>query len=71
MYNLQSKIEETKLLLKQKGNQKKKTTTSSSTSFTKLPIICDVDTLRTLIRKRAKVRVVDVRRIEDYKKGHI
>ncbi|HET7642960.1 MAG TPA: rhodanese-like domain-containing protein [Nitrososphaeraceae archaeon] len=69
--NLQSKIEETKLLLKQKGNQKKKTTTSSSTSFTKLPIICDVDTLRTLIRKKAKVRVVDVRRIEDYTKGHI
>jgi len=69
--NLQSKIKETKLLLKQKGNQKKKTTTSSSTSFTKLPIICDVDTLRTLIRKKAKVRVVDVRRIEDYTKGHI
>ncbi|HKQ20767.1 MAG TPA: rhodanese-like domain-containing protein, partial [Nitrososphaeraceae archaeon] len=66
--NLQSKIKETKLLLKQKGNQKKTTTT---TSFTKLPIICDVDTLRTLIRKKAKVRVVDVRRIEDYKKGHI
>ncbi|MGZ8886672.1 MAG: sulfurtransferase [Nitrososphaeraceae archaeon] len=36
----------------------------------KLPIVCDVETLRTLIRKKA-VRVVDVRRIEDYKKGHI
>ena len=73
--NLQLKIKETKLPLRQKGNHKKKTTTSttssSSISFPKLPTICDVDTLRTLIRKRAKVRVVDVRRIEDYKKGHI
>jgi thiosulfate/3-mercaptopyruvate sulfurtransferase len=30
-----------------------------------------VDTLRTLIRKKTEIRVVDVRRIEDYKKGHI
>ncbi|MGI0052169.1 MAG: sulfurtransferase [Nitrososphaeraceae archaeon] len=36
----------------------------------KLPIVCDVETLRALIRKKA-ARVVDVRRIEDYKKGHI
>ncbi|MGD1835859.1 MAG: sulfurtransferase [Nitrososphaeraceae archaeon] len=36
----------------------------------KLPIICDIDTLRTLIRKK-NVRVVDVRRKEDYKKSHI
>ncbi len=71
--NLQSKIKETKSLLKQKGQKKKATTTTTTTgtSFTKLPIICDVDTLRTLIRKKAKVRVVDVRRLEDYKKGHI
>ncbi|MGE5706337.1 MAG: sulfurtransferase [Nitrososphaerales archaeon] len=33
-------------------------------------MICDVDTLRTLIRKKS-VRVVDVRRSEDYKKAHI
>ena len=39
-------------------------------SYQKLPIICDVDTLRTLIRKQT-VRVVDVRKTEDYKKGHI
>lgn len=39
-------------------------------SYQKLPIICDVDTLRTLIRKKT-VRVVDVRKTEDYKKGHI
>lgn len=39
-------------------------------SYSPLPIICDVDTLRTLIRKKS-VRVVDVRRSEDYKKAHI
>lgn len=36
----------------------------------RLPIICDADTLRSLIRKKA-VRVVDVRKAEDYAKGHI
>ena len=35
-----------------------------------LPIVCDADTLRTLVRKKA-VRVVDVRRAEDYNAGHI
>lgn len=39
-------------------------------SYSSLPIICDVDTLRTLIRKKS-VRVVDVRRSDDYKKAHI
>jgi thiosulfate/3-mercaptopyruvate sulfurtransferase len=32
--------------------------------------ICDIDTLRTLIKKN-KVRIVDVRKKEDYLKGHI
>jgi thiosulfate/3-mercaptopyruvate sulfurtransferase len=36
----------------------------------RLPIICDADTLRTLVRKKA-VRVVDVRKAEDYNAGHI
>src|SRR5215210_8253328 len=36
----------------------------------KLPIVCDVDTLRSLIRKKS-VRVVDVRRAEDYQREHI
>jgi thiosulfate/3-mercaptopyruvate sulfurtransferase len=35
-----------------------------------LPIICDIDILRTLIRKKA-ARVVDVRKEEEYKQGHI
>ncbi len=38
--------------------------------YAKLPIVCDVDMLRSLIRKKA-VRVVDVRKAEDYKAGHI
>ena len=39
-------------------------------SYLPLPIICDVDTLRMLIRKKS-VRVVDVRRSEEYKRAHI
>jgi thiosulfate/3-mercaptopyruvate sulfurtransferase len=34
-------------------------------------IVCDVDTLSTLIRKKEAVRVVDVRKEEDYLKEHI
>ena len=34
------------------------------------PFICDTDTLRTLMRKRA-IRVVDVRKAEDYQQEHI
>jgi len=56
--------------------QSQKETNTTKTQFKakgttyKLPIVCDVETLRALIRKKT-VRVVDVRRIEDYKKGHI
>lgn len=35
-----------------------------------LPIVCDIDILRTLIRKKT-ARVVDVRKEEEYKQGHI
>lgn len=35
-----------------------------------LPIICDVDTLRLLIRKEG-VRVVDVRKAEEYQQEHV
>jgi thiosulfate/3-mercaptopyruvate sulfurtransferase len=38
--------------------------------FAQLSIICDADTLRTLVRKKA-VRVVDVRKADDYNAGHI
>jgi thiosulfate/3-mercaptopyruvate sulfurtransferase len=42
----------------------------AKTSTVKLQIVCDVDTLRPLIRKKA-VRVVDVRKADDYKQEHI
>jgi thiosulfate/3-mercaptopyruvate sulfurtransferase len=38
--------------------------------FVQLPIVCDADTLRTLVRKKT-VRVVDVRKADDYAAGHI
>ncbi|WP_415281514.1 sulfurtransferase [Candidatus Nitrososphaera sp. FF02] len=38
--------------------------------FAQLAIVCDADTLRTLVRKKA-VRVVDVRKADDYNAGHI
>jgi thiosulfate/3-mercaptopyruvate sulfurtransferase len=39
-------------------------------TLVQLPIVCDADTLRSLIRKKA-ARVVDVRKADDYKQGHI
>jgi thiosulfate/3-mercaptopyruvate sulfurtransferase len=36
----------------------------------KLPILCDADTLRSLILRKS-VRVVDVRKAEDYQRDHI
>lgn len=47
---------------------KKKKATNGSASH--LPIVCDADTLRSLVRKKA-VRVVDVRKADDYAKEHI
>ncbi len=35
-----------------------------------LSVICDADTLRTLIRKKI-VRVVDVRKVQEYEREHI
>lgn len=61
-------------ILKQQSQKETNTTKTQfkakGTTIYKLPIVCDVETLRALIRKKT-VRVVDVRRIEDYKKGHI
>src|ERR687896_2286646 len=37
----------------------------------KLPVVCDADTLRSLIRRKKSVRVVDVRKAEDYQREHI
>ena len=43
---------------------------AAKTSATHLPIVCDADMLRSLVRKKA-VRVVDVRKADDYLQGHI
>jgi thiosulfate/3-mercaptopyruvate sulfurtransferase len=53
--------------LKAGAARKKKTT---KTSDLRLPIVCDADTLRSLLRKKA-VRVIDVRKADDYARGHI
>jgi thiosulfate/3-mercaptopyruvate sulfurtransferase len=49
---------------------KKKIAKKPAEQFAQLSIICDADTLRTLVRKKA-VRVVDVRKADDYNAGHI
>ena len=51
--------------------KKKKETKIPDEEDFKLPIVCDADTLRSLIRGKKSVRVVDVRRAEDYQKEHI
>lgn len=43
---------------------------AAKTSTIQLSIVCDADTLRSLVRKKA-VRVVDVRKTDDYRQGHI
>ena len=48
-------------------NKRVKTKPRSTPS---LNLVCDIDTLRTLIKKN-KVRVVDVRKRDEYLKGHI
>jgi thiosulfate/3-mercaptopyruvate sulfurtransferase len=50
-----------------KKNVLKKENVKSLSTFN---LICDVDTLRTLIRKN-KVRIIDVRKKDEYLKGHI
>ena len=59
------------------ATKKKSTTTGSkvtkvatTTVTAQLPIVCSADILRSLLRKKA-VRVVDVRRVDDYKQSHI
>jgi len=52
------------------AKKKAAATKKSSSGAARLPIVCDADTLRSLIRKKA-VRVVDVRKADDYKQEHI
>ncbi len=51
---------------------KKKNTNAAAKSSEdfQLPIVCDSDTLRSLVRRKA-VRIVDVRKAEEYVKEHI
>lgn len=48
----------------------KKKASKTPTSSVQLPIVCDADTLRSLVRKKV-VRVVDVRKADDYRQEHI
>jgi thiosulfate/3-mercaptopyruvate sulfurtransferase len=52
------------------ARKKKEVKVSEEEEHFKLPIVCDVDTLRSLIRRKS-VRVLDVRRAEDYQREHI
>lgn len=52
------------------GAAKKKKNAAAKSEDFRLSIVCDADTLRSLVRKKA-VRVVDVRKADDYQKGHI
>jgi len=47
-----------------------KTSIKATSAAISLPIVCDANTLRSLISKKA-VRVVDVRKIDDYTRDHI
>lgn len=51
-----------------KSNNSKREKTSSTGSMN---LLCDIDTLRTWIKKNKKVRVIDVRQKSEYIKGHI
>ena len=57
-------------LTKKMVRAEKISTTTKTSIAVQLPILCDVDTLRSLIRKKA-VRVVDVRKADDYQRDHI
>lgn len=50
--------------------RKKKEAKVSDEDF-KLPVVCDADTLRSLIRRKKSVRVLDVRKTEEYQREHI
>jgi thiosulfate/3-mercaptopyruvate sulfurtransferase len=50
--------------------EKISTTTTKTSIAVQLPVLCDADTLRSMVRKKA-VRVVDVRKADDYRREHI
>jgi thiosulfate/3-mercaptopyruvate sulfurtransferase len=52
------------------ATKKNKKAAKTSAASIQLPIVCDADTLRSLVRKKV-ARVVDVRKADDYKQDHI
>jgi thiosulfate/3-mercaptopyruvate sulfurtransferase len=52
------------------GGEANKKKLQAKTENFQLPIVCDAETLRSLVRKKA-ARVVDVRKAEDYANEHI
>jgi len=52
------------------GNEENEVSRGRNDRDFEIPVICDADTLRTLIRK-GTARVVDVRKSEDYLQEHI
>lgn len=57
-------------VVKKRAAKAHKAKQAAAKEFVQLPIVCDADTLRTLVRKKS-VRVVDVRKADDYSAGHI
>jgi thiosulfate/3-mercaptopyruvate sulfurtransferase len=51
-------------------NTKKRDSSTSVSTHIGIPIICDTDTVRALILENA-VRIVDVRKLDEYLQGHI
>jgi thiosulfate/3-mercaptopyruvate sulfurtransferase len=56
--------------LMKKAARAAKSPTTKTSDIIQLPIICNAGTLRSLIHKKA-ARVVDVRKVDDYRQGHI
>ena len=51
-------------------NNKKRDSSTSINTHIRIPVICDTDTVQALILKDA-VRMVDVRKLDEYLQGHI
>ena len=51
-------------------NNKKRDSSTSINTHIRIPVICDTDQLQALILKDA-VRMVDVRKLDEYLQGHI
>ena len=68
--SIKRKKNDVKVKAKTKAKMVNKRVKAKPPSTPSLNHVCDIDTLRTLIKKN-KVRVVDVRKRDEYLKGHI